>query len=830
MTEAGGRAERLLRASDELGSRRELLRELLDLDRPVEDRAAWCVRILESDPVGVTVIAEEVIAAGRDVDALHAAFLARGDCGGRALAACLAMLLGDSARAEQHVQSAVCAGPDAARAGLALVAQALPALAESAGVRKREESSGDALTLAMWRRVAAHGLASRGEAPNAANAFALLREDASLRVVDCLRAATVSEAAGAKGWLARAQGLDPRDEEVYAARIALHQPSGRAPDMGELLSAVRDLRANVPGSKIVRLSLIREAAERGGWREALGQLREVIDDRGTPTDGAELWALVVEEASRSDAGLAEAQVAWMRGLRESRPDSPALTGALARGLVSIGKADEAEAMLRSFLSRWPEPGLRTGLEYVLREGLGRKDEADTLAIARLSEPPATEDKVIELTGLLATRGEFARAGDRVGEIKSQSGLRRLAELARTVSVRRAAEGEASKLLEAAGFISAVRDAGALTKPQAAMMRADLLLRGDPMRSAELLAAVEEAAGGVAASREQILRRITDALRAREDQRPLLRLLGEVVVSDPSNNSERGQEWLLRTAAGGQSEDARWLVERMSDQAVAEAVLSGMQDGLLEVMELEKDRKAAAAYTMGNLAQGFGRERVAHDCYAMTLEHEPGHAWAANNLGYLMLERGGDLTRSAALIEQAIEKLPGEASVIDSLGWLRYKQGKLTSRGAGVDLGLEVEQPANHAAMLELGAAEALLLASQQPDSASNEELADHLGDVAWRLGKKQDARKFWNVAAERGTRRLGATPDVPWLRHDRARLKVFIEAVRAKLRAAEDGGEPAVSAEKPPEVFTPDPEPEPIRFDRPEEAFMPENGLQMLEP
>jgi tetratricopeptide (TPR) repeat protein len=273
-----------------------------------------------------------------------------------------------------------------------------------------------------------------------------------------------------------------------------------------------------------------------------------------------------------------------------------------------------------------------------------------------------------------------------------------------------------------------------------------------------------------------------------------------------------------------------LVERMSDQAVAEAVLSGMQDGLLEVMELEKDRKAAAAYTMGNLAQGFGRERVAHDCYAMTLEHEPGHAWAANNLGYLMLERGGDLTRSAALIEQAIEKLPGEASVIDSLGWLRYKQGKLTSRGAGVDLGLEVEQPANHAAMLELGAAEALLLASQQPDSASNEELADHLGDVAWRLGKKQDARKFWNVAAERGTRRLGATPDVPWLRHDRARLKVFIEAVRAKLRAAEDGGEPAVSAEKPPEVFTPDPEPEPIRFDRPEEAFMPENGLQMLEP
>jgi len=71
------------------------------------------------------------------------------------------------------------------------------------------------------------------------------------------------------------------------------------------------------------------------------------------------------------------------------------------------------------------------------------------------------------------------------------------------------------------------------------------------------------------------------------------------------------------------------------------------------------------------------------------------------------------------LERAAELEPDDAAIMDSLGWLRFRQGRL-------DESKEL-----------LSSAYALF-----PDA----EIAAHLGEVLWVLGDEAGARRLWNEA------------------------------------------------------------------------------------
>lgn len=100
--------------------------------------------------------------------------------------------------------------------------------------------------------------------------------------------------------------------------------------------------------------------------------------------------------------------------------------------------------------------------------------------------------------------------------------------------------------------------------------------------------------------------------------------------------------------------------------------------------------------------------------------EPGNATLQNNLGYLLLEQGGDLTEAAQLIESASASQPKNASITDSLGWVQFKQGKAA----------EAEATLRRAATLN-------------PYSA---EVRKHLGEVLLSQGKLREAAEQWERA------------------------------------------------------------------------------------
>lgn len=90
--------------------------------------------------------------------------------------------------------------------------------------------------------------------------------------------------------------------------------------------------------------------------------------------------------------------------------------------------------------------------------------------------------------------------------------------------------------------------------------------------------------------------------------------------------------------------------------------------------------------------------------------------AYNALGYSLADRGIRLDEARSLIGQAIELAPQDPFIQDSLGWLEFRMGRL------------------HEALRILQAAYTTM-----PDA----EIAAHLGEVLWRLGRQSDAAAVW---------------------------------------------------------------------------------------
>lgn len=100
--------------------------------------------------------------------------------------------------------------------------------------------------------------------------------------------------------------------------------------------------------------------------------------------------------------------------------------------------------------------------------------------------------------------------------------------------------------------------------------------------------------------------------------------------------------------------------------------------------------------------------------------KPDHPMLQNNLGYLLLEKGGDLAEAARLIESALKQDPNNASTLDSWGWVLFKQGHFQEAEKAFRKALD-----------------------SSPDSP---EMRRHLGETLLKLGKPREALEQWERA------------------------------------------------------------------------------------
>lgn len=81
------------------------------------------------------------------------------------------------------------------------------------------------------------------------------------------------------------------------------------------------------------------------------------------------------------------------------------------------------------------------------------------------------------------------------------------------------------------------------------------------------------------------------------------------------------------------------------------------------------------YYLGFLYDRLGEKDKGLAIMTHLLEVNPNNANALNFVGYSLLEKGGNLEQAGKYLERAAALKPNDAFVLDSYGWLLYRQGK-----------------------------------------------------------------------------------------------------------------------------------------------------------
>ena len=91
----------------------------------------------------------------------------------------------------------------------------------------------------------------------------------------------------------------------------------------------------------------------------------------------------------------------------------------------------------------------------------------------------------------------------------------------------------------------------------------------------------------------------------------------------------------------------------------------------------------------------------------------------NALGYSLADRNTRLQEALQLLEKATQLAPEDPYIMDSLGWVKYRLGDLQT---------------------------AADLLQRAYDKSPQAEIAAHLGEVLWQLGRRDDAKRTWDKA------------------------------------------------------------------------------------
>jgi Flp pilus assembly protein TadD len=99
-----------------------------------------------------------------------------------------------------------------------------------------------------------------------------------------------------------------------------------------------------------------------------------------------------------------------------------------------------------------------------------------------------------------------------------------------------------------------------------------------------------------------------------------------------------------------------------------------------------------------------------------IKMRPDYAAAYNALGYSLADRNVKLNEARNLIETAIKLSPNDHYILDSLGWVHYRLGNLKQAAEYLRKAYTIQ---------------------------ADPEIAAHLGEVLWKQGLQDEAKKIW---------------------------------------------------------------------------------------
>lgn len=153
---------------------------------------------------------------------------------------------------------------------------------------------------------------------------------------------------------------------------------------------------------------------------------------------------------------------------------------------------------------------------------------------------------------------------------------------------------------------------------------------------------------------------------------------------------------------------------LRDSGRAAEAFKTLQDGVLRF-----PNSPDLMYDYALAAEKLGKVDAMETALRKVIEAVPDNHHAYNALGYSLADRNVRLDEAYELIDKALKMAPGDPYIMDSMGWVLFRMGKLK----------EAEQSLRQAYALR-----------------GDAEIAVHLGEVLWMQGDKAGAAKLWREA------------------------------------------------------------------------------------
>jgi tetratricopeptide (TPR) repeat protein len=142
--------------------------------------------------------------------------------------------------------------------------------------------------------------------------------------------------------------------------------------------------------------------------------------------------------------------------------------------------------------------------------------------------------------------------------------------------------------------------------------------------------------------------------------------------------------------------------------------------VLEHGEMEYPDSVELRYATASVYEEQGLVSAALKELTLVVKARPNDPAALNALGFTLADHTKSLARARKLIERAHAASPKNPAILDSLGWVYFRQGR---------------------------AAEALPYLKAAYVDDHDGDIAAHLGEVLWQLGQQDEAQRIWSEAS-----------------------------------------------------------------------------------
>lgn len=585
---------------------------------------------------------------------------------------------------------------------------------------------------------------------------------------------------------------DPQDSKTYGALVRLYGLGGPLQDAAQFGDLVRALFAAAPDSRAFRMLRAEQDATRGRFDDAIAGyqslLAEDITDQAALTALAKVWFA---------ASRASEAAQWFASKRLERPGGRGLRNAWLSALVADERAGDAIDALRSAIAAHPyDFDSYARLEEALRS-VGREEEARQVTRDRWMQQPSSVAQSLALAQLdiQAERGAMAlknlqeaiaRAGDHLD--RNLEGITALASRIDAPNLRT----QALELIEAIGLNVIAKHVEAAPSVLLAYVQAVAEL-DRPLET--IFEAIEQA------------RMLQPTMAYEMSAIATMSLTHQDRVDDACSLSDRwlGVDRPLEDREAGLIE---WRMERCAERDEVDRVLNLVRRvhetelykslPILNARPMAGQKKntplAESLYQLSAEFSTLGHDASHERLLEEVLKIDPDHPLANNDLGYSLADRNERLEEAEAMLVKATQAKPSDSSVLDSLGWVRYKLGKLENPDG------QAREAFEDAAIPLLEEA-ALLRKGESRPEIDTTVILDHLGDAYWRAGRKDEALSTWQQSVQNYDQFLQTTQRILTAEEAASQIdlykKVFgeiVEGARAKAEAVKSGKEPSVAA------------------------------------